>query len=116
MKWIKTAPIFIVVIVLLITVFLMGCSNLRKFADPIAENILVSMNEKNYESFSKDFDDSLKKDLTEMEVFSVDLYGTYEKNSKKFIKTENIKESILMKSILKFIKKPCICQYSIIIF
>ena len=51
MKWVKTLPIFIVFIILLLPLILSGCSNVRGFADLITENILVSINEKNYESF-----------------------------------------------------------------
>jgi hypothetical protein len=96
MKWVKTLPIFMVFIILLLPLILSGCSNVRGFADPVAENILVSMNEKNYESFSKDFDDNLKKSLTKEQFtdpssFNVDFIGTYKENSKKFVKTENVK-------------------------
>jgi major membrane immunogen (membrane-anchored lipoprotein) len=96
MKGIKTLPVFMVFIILLLSLILSGCSNVRGFADPVAENVLVSINEKNYESFSKDFDDNLKKSLTKEQfadttLFNVDVVGTYKENSKKLVKFENVK-------------------------
>ena len=42
---------------------LSGCGPVKEAVDPIAENILVSMNNQDYESFSKDFDQTMKNSL-----------------------------------------------------
>jgi len=95
MKWVKMLPIFIIISIIILPVILSGCSNVRGFSDPVAENILVAINEKSYEKFSKDFDDNLKKQMTKEyfadSLFDVDLIGTYKENSKKFVKSENVK-------------------------
>jgi len=42
-----------------------GCGKVAEFSDPITENILVSMNNGDYAGFSKDFDDVMKRELSE---------------------------------------------------
>lgn len=61
------------VIALLINVLLLsGCSaqphsaeGVKKFADPMIENLLLGMNEDNYSRFSQDFDEQMKSNLNE---------------------------------------------------
>lgn len=63
-------------ILLLVAVFfitiLPGCSaqqysvdEVKQYADPMTENILLAMNEDNYARFSQDFDEQMKKGLNE---------------------------------------------------
>ena len=59
------AILSIVVIALVITPIFTGCGKVAEYADPITENILVSMNNSDYSGFSKDFDGSLKNELPE---------------------------------------------------
>ena len=42
-----------------------GCGKVAEFADPVAENILMSMNKGDYAGFSRDFDDTMKRELSE---------------------------------------------------
>jgi hypothetical protein len=42
-----------------------GCGKVAEFADPITENILIAMNNQDYAGFSKDFDDTMKQELSE---------------------------------------------------
>jgi major membrane immunogen (membrane-anchored lipoprotein) len=42
-----------------------GCGKVAEFADPVAENILLSMNRGYYAGFSRDFDDVMKRELSE---------------------------------------------------
>jgi outer membrane murein-binding lipoprotein Lpp len=44
---------------------LAGCGSTAKYSDPIAENILVSMNNGDYAGFSRDFDANMKSQLGE---------------------------------------------------
>lgn len=66
MKKAKLVAIFsIIVMALVITPIFTGCGKVAEYADPITENILVSMNNGDYSGFSKDFDESLKSELPE---------------------------------------------------
>lgn len=67
---IRALLVFIIVAV----IFQSGCTSIDKesfnadvegYADPIAENALKAINEKNYTRFSADFDPTLKKAFTE---------------------------------------------------
>jgi len=62
------AKIFAILTVLTI-IFTMpvfaGCGKVAQWADPITENILVAMNNADYASFSKDFDETMKSELSE---------------------------------------------------
>jgi hypothetical protein len=42
-----------------------GCGKVAEYADPITENILTAMNNGDYASFAKDFDETMKKELSE---------------------------------------------------
>jgi outer membrane murein-binding lipoprotein Lpp len=67
---------------------LAGCGSTAKYSDPIAENMLVSMNNGDFAGFSRDFDSNLKAEVTEN--FFTDLcasisgqLGKYIEDSKK---------------------------------
>jgi hypothetical protein len=44
---------------------LAGCGSVAKYSDPIAENMLVSMNNGDFAGFSRDFDANLKAEVPE---------------------------------------------------
>jgi hypothetical protein len=46
-----------------------GCGKVAAYADPATENILIAMNSEDYASFSKDFDNNMKSELSE-DVFA----------------------------------------------
>jgi len=96
----KTIAVFIVLGALVAVVMLAGCLNqnqidteqVRAYADPITENILVAMNEDNYTKYSEHFDATMKNVLPEP-VFQennalvTSKIGTYV--SKEFWKAES---------------------------
>jgi hypothetical protein len=57
--------ITILVIVLAAVPVFAGCGKVAPYADPATENILIAMNNEDYTSFSKDFDDTMKSELSE---------------------------------------------------
>lgn len=64
-------------------------NKIREYADPMTENLLIGRNERNYEKYSKDFSDEMKKAVTHDKFLeSCDLIegkiGKYVENSKKF--------------------------------
>lgn len=68
----KFCKILVSLAVLVNLVVLSGCSaqqpspdEVKKFADPITENVLLAMNEDNYSRFSQDFDEQMKNALHE---------------------------------------------------
>ena len=61
--------ITILVLVLVAIPVFAGCGKVAPYADPATENILIAMNNEDYASFSKDFSDTMKSELSE-EVFA----------------------------------------------
>jgi hypothetical protein len=57
--------ITILVIVLAAVPVFTGCGTVAAYADPATENILIALNNEDYASFSKDFDDTMKSELSE---------------------------------------------------
>jgi len=92
-RLIMKIKIIIFLISLIITLNL-SCSKIdvnevREYADPMTENLLIGRNEKNYEKYSKDFSDKMKEAVSEDKFLeSIDLIegkiGKYIENSKKF--------------------------------
>ena len=83
---------FIIIVVL--TVFLLsipllsGCGKTAQWADPMVENVLVSIDSEDYSSFIKDFEDDLIKEIPEdkfPEIISSVKgdFGKYIRGSKK---------------------------------
>jgi len=61
---------------LILLIILPGCSaqeiplaEVKQYADPITENILMAMNEDNYSRFSQDFDEQMKNGLDEIKYY-----------------------------------------------
>jgi hypothetical protein len=87
---IKKIAIITVIIAMLVLVvpILSGCGSVAKYSDPIAENLMVSMNNEDFAGFSRDFDESLKTEVSEA-VFNDfkttvnDQLGKYIEGSKK---------------------------------
>jgi hypothetical protein len=62
----KIAIIAAITAILILAVpVLSGCGSVARYSDPIAENILISMNNRDYAGFSKDFDATMKSELDE---------------------------------------------------
>jgi hypothetical protein len=69
----KTLACFIGILALIAVVLLAGCLNqnqvdieqVRAYADPITETILVAMNEDDYTKYSEHFDATMKNELPE---------------------------------------------------
>lgn len=57
--------IVLVVVVLAAMPVFTGCGQVAKYSDPITENILISMNNSDYAGFSRDFDITMKEELSE---------------------------------------------------
>jgi hypothetical protein len=56
--------IFLAVLLIAVPLFT-GCGQVAKYSDPITENILISMNRSDYAGFSRDFDETMKRELPE---------------------------------------------------
>jgi hypothetical protein len=68
-----------------------------QFSDPITENILISMNKADYAGFSKDFDETMKAELTEAAFpdFLAQIngvIGNYKEGSKKIVGVNIVNE------------------------
>jgi len=63
LKKIQLITIAIVAVLLLSMLPLSGCGKTAQWADPIVENVIVSINNEDYSSFIKDFGDSLVKEI-----------------------------------------------------
>jgi len=87
--------VFLSVTAIILSVAAVGCNNevdeeIISFTDTAVENVLVSLNEQDFESYNKDMDDEMLKVVTE-EYFTTlftylkDAIGEYEKDSKRYI-------------------------------
>ena len=66
MSKVKLIAIIIIITIMLLTVpVFAGCGRVAAYSDPITEDILISMNNGDYAGFSKDFDENIKKELSE---------------------------------------------------
>ena len=79
-----------VAIILIALPIFTGCGKVAQFSDPITENILISMNKADYAGFSKDFDETMKAELTEATFpdFLAQIngvIGNYKEDSKKIV-------------------------------
>jgi hypothetical protein len=66
-----------------------GCSGVTNYSTPMTLNLLTSISSGNYANFSKDFDEALKKELTEAGFPDLvsqikNQFGTYKENTLKF--------------------------------
>ena len=98
MKKIQLITIAILAVLLLSMLPLSGCGKTAQWADPIVENVLVSINNEDYSSFIKDFGDSLVKEIPQdkfPEVVSSikGNFGKYIEGSKKMFSV-NINNNI----------------------
>ncbi len=90
MKKIRILAIIVVMAIIFTIPVFTGCGKVAEFADPMTENIMVSMNNGDYAGFSKDFDANMKADLSEATfpdfLASVNgSVGNYKAGSKKLI-------------------------------
>lgn len=96
----KSKIVLISLLVLAITILpiMAGCGKVKDFADPISENILTGINQRDYSVFAKDFDERLKAELPEENWESLlaavdEQFGTYKEGSLKmtgFNTTNNV--------------------------
>ena len=83
--------IFSVAICIVLTLLAMGCTKSADYKDGMTENILLAINEEDFEKLTKDFDEALKKDVT-VDMFPYLLAevtgkaGYYIEDSKELIK------------------------------
>ena len=102
----KYSKVILPIIIISLMVFLIGCSGkkagnenvqiekvnvneIREFADAAAEKIFKGISEENFGMFSEDFDDQMKKALTEKEFKQiVNQLGKYE--SKELIDADRV--------------------------
>ncbi|NBI07772.1 hypothetical protein [Senegalia massiliensis] len=105
--------IIMIIIIALMFSSLIGCNNeneeindnvktpeetISSWADDIVENFLISIDKKDYESFSKDFSENMKEQLNESmfkeQVLLIsELIGDYIKGSKELLTTEEVDEN-----------------------
>ncbi|MGO1818293.1 MAG: DUF3887 domain-containing protein [Senegalia sp. (in: firmicutes)] len=102
----------IIVLIILSFTFLISCNDdnenkensaktseesIQDWSNPKVENILISMNKEDYDSFSKDLSDNMKNQLNK-ELFNeqllpiFDLIGEYIKDTKKLLTTEALEK------------------------
>ena len=65
MKKIQFITIAVLAVFLLSTLLLSGCGKTAEWADPMVENVLVSINNEDYSSFIKDFGAGLISEIPE---------------------------------------------------
>ena len=66
MTKIRLVAIITILVLVLVTIpIFAGCGKVAPYADPATENILIAMNNEDYASFSKDFSDTMKSELSE---------------------------------------------------
>jgi hypothetical protein len=80
-------------------------TEVRAFADPAVENILLAMGESDYTSYTADFDEALKKSITQsifdrVNTRRVDIVGDYV--SKKFLSMKLDKDFISVTYFVEF--------------
>ncbi len=88
MKKIQFIVIAILAVFLLSMSLLSGCGKTAQWADPMVENVLVSINNEDYSSFIKDFGDDLIKEIPkdafpDVVSFIKGDFGKYIEGSKK---------------------------------
>ena len=70
MTKIRLVAIITILVLVLVTIpVFAGCGKVAAYADPATENILIAMNNGDYANFSKDFNDTMKRELSE-DVFA----------------------------------------------
>lgn len=88
MKRIQFITIVILAVFLLSMPLLSGCGKTAQWADPMVENVLVSINNEDYSSFIKDFGDGLISEIPQDKFADVVKsvkgdFGKYIEGSKK---------------------------------
>ncbi|MBU2702946.1 hypothetical protein Ga0466249_004081 [Sporomusaceae bacterium BoRhaA] len=86
-------------------------TDVRPFADPMMENILMAMNEDNYPNFSRDFNDEMKIALSEEKYKEKvtpikEKVGLYITNTKEYLGYEVKNERVIVRYKAKFTQEP----------
>jgi len=87
--------VFLSVTAIILSVAAVGCNNevdeeIISFTDTAVENVLVSLNEQDFESYNKDMDDEMLKVVTEdsfatFSTYLKDTIGEYRQDSKEYV-------------------------------
>jgi len=105
--------IIMIIVIALMVNLLIGCNGeneqvndniktpeetISSWSDEIVENFLISIDKKDYESFSKDFSENMKaqldKKMFKEQVLPIsELIGDYIKDSKELLTTEDVDEN-----------------------
>ena len=98
LKKIRFITIAVLAVFLLSMPLLSGCGKTAQWADPMVENVLVSINNEDYSSFIKDFGDDLIKEIPQDKYLEVinsikGDFGKYIEGSKKMFSV-NINNNI----------------------
>ncbi len=78
------------IILLTLPILVLGCKQSTDYVDIMTENILIAINEEDFEKLIKDFDEELKNDMS-MDVFPfllaevIGKAGYYQEGSKQLI-------------------------------
>lgn len=101
---------------LIVLIIISGCSaqqpsadEIKKFADPMTENILVAMNDDDYPRFSQDFDEPMRNGMSETSYKNTfpaikAKIGKY--ISKEFVSVENKDQYTVVTYKAKFSQEP----------
>lgn len=98
---------FLILLMIFILLVSIGCqkkeqdtTDIQAFADPMAENILIAINQENYQEFVKDLSDKMQSELSE-EIFDTqmvalkDIIGDYQEGSKEMLTTEDVDKNLI---------------------
>jgi len=87
--------VFLSVTAIILSVAAVGCNNevdeeIISFTDTAVENVLVSLNEQDFESYNKDMDDEMLKVVTKdsfatFSTYLKDTIGEYRQDSKEYV-------------------------------
>ena len=99
----KKFLIFLVSIALIFIITASGCSagvdeEIISIADSAAENVLIAIDDQNFDSYNKDMDDGMLKTVTEQYFTTLSTYikeaiGEYEQGSKEYL-SSNIQDEL----------------------
>jgi hypothetical protein len=86
-------------------------TDVRSFADPMTENILMAINKDNYSDFSRDFNDKMKIALSEgkyeEKVTPIkQKIGVYITDTKEYLGYEVKSEKVIVRYKAKFTQEP----------
>ena len=86
----KTILASFLIILILVSIIITGCGNVKGYGNAMLQNLLESIDSEDYENFKRDMHYELVEKFTEEEFIKLvntikDKYGDYEKYSTEFI-------------------------------